>query len=371
MRPNDESNVTSLDPSPARAGIWTLAGETAIIADRDGPATILVPTESVLLLAVDLPLASRGKRLDALPFAVEDRIADPVDAVHLALGAELAPRRYLVGVVRHERMAGWIARAQAAGLGQAAFVPDALALPVPPEGEWSVDLGESRAVVRAGDGTGFACPATLLMAAWEAAGCPPAHAIGAALPEAMRATPGGLSAQTLAQRLASPALDLRQGRYGRRRGAAAPGWGRRLGWIAAIGIAAHTGIAAADTVMLKVIAERRADDTRSLIALSAPGARIGDDLASSVADLLPAPSAGQGGGPFLPLLTRVSSALQPLSASIAVRALSWQGTTLILDLDSTEPDLAARLTNALRDARIAAQVTRSPDGTLRITANGA
>jgi general secretion pathway protein L len=119
---------------------------------------MLVPTEQVRLLAVDLPLASRAKRMEALPFAIEDRIADPIESVHLALGMEIAPKRYLVGVVRHDVMESWVARADEAGLGHAAMVPDALALPVPGEGAWAVDLGETRAVVRAGDGTGFACP---------------------------------------------------------------------------------------------------------------------------------------------------------------------------------------------------------------------
>ena len=99
----------------ARAGgVWTLSGERLIIAEPGGPATVLVPSESVLLLAVDLPLASRAKRLAALPFAIEDRIADPLDAVHIALGAEIAPQRYLVAVVRHTLMLRWIELADAA-----------------------------------------------------------------------------------------------------------------------------------------------------------------------------------------------------------------------------------------------------------------
>ena len=52
-------------------------------------------------------------------------------------------------------------------------------------------------------------------------------------------------------------------------------------------------IAAADTVMLRVIAERRAEDTRAAIAQAAPGANLSGDLRTSVADLLPPP--GQAG----------------------------------------------------------------------------
>ncbi|RZM09799.1 MAG: hypothetical protein EOP67_69320, partial [Sphingomonas sp.] len=40
---------------------------------------VLAPTEQILMLAVDLPLPSRRQRQEAVPFAVEDLIADPLD----------------------------------------------------------------------------------------------------------------------------------------------------------------------------------------------------------------------------------------------------------------------------------------------------
>jgi general secretion pathway protein L len=330
---------------------------------------MLVPTEQVRLLAVDLPLASRTKRLEALPFAIEDQIAEPIESVHLALGAEIAPKRYLVGVVRHEVMASWVEVAGEAGLGHAAMVPDALALPRPPEGEWAVDLGAERAVVRAGDGTGFAVPPAMLQAAWQAAGRPAVSSYGLPLPAEMLAGGSTLAPEALSERLLAPALDLRQGPYARRR-AALPNVLRRLGWIVALGAAAHVVIATADTVMLRRIADRREADTRALAAIAAPGANLGGDLAASVADLLPAGSSGPTDA-FLPLLTRISGALGPLAGSIQVRAINYQANALTLDLDGTEPGLAGRVDAALRAARVRGTVTRSPDGSIRITASNA
>ncbi len=330
---------------------------------------MLVPTEQVRLLAVDLPLASRAKRLEALPFAIEDQIAEPLESVHLALGTEIAPKRYLVGVVRHEVMARWVEAAGEAGLGHAAMVPDALALPRPPEGEWAVDLAAERAVVRAGDGTGFAVPPAMLQAAWQAAGRPAVSSYGLPLPGEMMAGGSALAPEALSERLLAPALDLRQGPYARRR-AALPNVWRRLGWIVALGAAAHVVIATADTVMLRKIADRREADTRALAAIAAPGANLGGDLAASVADLLPAGSSGPPDA-FLPLLTRVSGALGPLAGSIQVRAIDYQANALTLDLDGTEPGLAGRVDAALRAARVRGAVTRSPDGSIRITASNA
>ncbi|AQR73574.1 general secretion pathway protein GspL [Sphingomonas sp. LM7] len=349
--------------------MWTLAGGRLIIAEPGGPATVLVPTEQVRLLAVDLPLPNRTKRLEALPFAIEDQIAEPVESVHLALGAEIAPKRYLVAVVRHDVMAGWIDTADAAGLGHAAMVPDALALPRPDAGTWAVDLAADRAVVRAGDGTGFAVSPAILQAAWQGAGRPPALAYGAPLPAEMAAGGSTLAPAALSERLLAPALDLRQGLYTRRRTALPNIW-RRLGWIVALGAAAHVVIAAADTVMLRTIADRREADTRALVAVAAPGANLSGDLAASVADLLPT---GGSAPPdiFLPLLTRISGALGPLTGAITIRAINYQANALTLDLDGSDPALVSRIEAALRESRVPGSVTRSPDGSIRITASNA
>lgn len=377
MRPAHEAYVTpdsnALDApegsEPRAAGVWTLAGDRLIIAEADGPANILVPTERVRLLAVDLPLSSRAKRLEALPFAIEDQIAEPIESLHLALGEEIAPKRYLVGVVRHDVMERWVDLADTGGLGQAAMVPDALALPRPPEGEWAVDLGETRALVRAGDGSGFAVPAPLLGPAWDAAGKPAALAYGTALPSEMMLGRAALAPGPLATRLLAPALDLRQGRYARRREGTSRFW-RRLGWIVAIGAAAHIVIALADTLMLRSIADRRADETRTVAGLAAPGVNLSGDLRTTIPDLLPK-SGAKAPDAFLPLLTRVSGALQPLAGSLSIRQMAFEGNTLTMDIDPADPSLAARIDAALRGAQVRATATRSPDGSIRITASAA
>ncbi len=352
------------DTSETRSGgVWTLSGGRAIIAEPDGPATLLVPSESVLLLTVDLPLASRAKRLAALPFAIEARIADPLEAVHVALGAEVAPQRYLVAVVRHAVMRHWVEAAEAAALGHAAMVPDALALPVPQAGEWSAEAVDGRMLVRTGDGAGFAVAGALAGPAWEAAGRPRIWNSGAAPIGELPHEPRVAGGDELAERLRVPPLDLRQGAYARR-AVLGHGWLRRLGWIAAAGVAAHAAIAAADTVMLRVIAERRAADTRATIAQTAPGTSIAGDLRASVADLLPPP--GPAGSAFVPLVTRTSRALAPLSSAVVARTMRFDGSSLVLELDPGEPGLADRVRGAMRAGGVPAEVTTAADGAIRV-----
>lgn len=364
MRPAHEANVTTASAELRASGVWTLAGGATIIDEGGGPATILVPSEQVRLLAVDLPLAGHAKRIAALPFAIEDRIAESAESVHLALGAEITPRRYLAGVVRHELIAAWVAEAESAGLASAAIVPDALALPQPGSGEWAVEQKGTRAIVRAGDGTGFAISAAMLLAAWESAGRPAVTSYGDTLAAEIGASP----ALRPPGQLLSPALDLRQGLYARRH-ASLPNMWRRLGWIVAAGAAAHVLIAGADTLMLRSIADRREAATRALLAERAPGAALGENLAGSVADLLPSGSVAPPSA-FLPGLNRVSAALAPVAGSFTVRTMAFEGNALTLDLDGTDPGLVTRIDSALKAAGVAAQVTGTA-GSVRISARAA
>jgi general secretion pathway protein L len=317
-----------------------------------GPAIVLIPSESVLLTTVDLPLASRRARLDALPFAIEDRIAESFASVHIALGNEVSPGRYLAAIVDPALMQRWTAVLDEAGLDRARLVPDALALPMPAPGAWSVDLAGGRAMVRTDDGAGFALPAANLDAAWRAAGQPAVHAYGE--PLAFAETVTELEVAPLAARLTAPALDLRQGPYAPPRQAASPLL-RRIAIVAAIGLLAHGAIAAADTLALGHLAQQRAAETRALAEQIAPGTAIGDDVASSVADMLPAN--GSGPSEFLPLVSRVTAALAPLGQSATLVDLSFDGGAGTVAIDVDAPDSAGlqRVSETLQKAGLDAQ----------------
>lgn len=390
MRSIHETSVTVANASSQASfqgaeGLWLFdnGGFAPIAADGPAiPATVLIPGESVRLLIVDLPLASRAKRLAALPFAIEDKIADSIDAVHIALGDAVGPDRYLVGVVARAAMAQWVAAADAAGLGHARMVPDALALPVPPEGCWTVDCDRERAVVRTDDGAGFACPAAMLRPAWDAAGRPPVvapvaapdmDANGNAVDAEMREGAPALVMPTLGAQLAAPGLDLRQGAFARRGGFSgkAGGLGRWLVALLGIAAVAHLGIAVVDTMLLRSIADRRAAETRGLVEQAVPGFDPGEDLPGAVVSMLPR-GGGGAASPFLPLLSRVSSALQPVQPLIHARSIGFSDNRLTIDMEnvagSDPAEMRVRIETALRAANLAARVTPLPDGGVRIVA---
>ena len=331
--------------APDRAGAgrrFQLAGETIALEEAASAGhgdVVAVPTEQVLMLPVDLPLPTARKRLEALPFAIEDRIADPLEAVHVALGAEIAPRRYLAAVVRHGAMRDWIAAVEASDAPAAALVPDALLLPVPAIG-WSIGISDERALVRDADGTGFAIARSQLPIAWAAAGRPAAVAWSGGVPAELGALPGD---PTMATTGAVP-IDLRQGLHAYRRPALS-GLRQKALTIAAAGILAHGLIAAADTLVLRHQAHARAVQTQALIAAAMPGIATGDDAISAAAASLPMSVRAGAPDPLLPLLARVAAASGPL----AMTRLDYdrQGQRLLLTVEpGSEAGIVAKLSAA-------------------------
>lgn len=345
-------------PAIAASGIWAIDGDHLVCVEpfSDGPAVVLVPCEHVLILTVELPpMASTARRRAALPFAIEDRIGDPLESVHVALGAELSPNIWLAGIVRHDMMLRWAALLTQPGMEAASLVPDALSLPVPGIGGWSVDLAGTRAMVRLADGTASAMPLALLGAAWKAAGEPECVAYGDPLPPGMHGAPATIEPQPLAARLLQPALDLRQGQYAAPRRRVDAIW-KRVAMVAALGAAAHGAIALADTLALRQNASAREAEVRALAATLQPGLVIGPDIGSALAEQ-GADAAPGTPSPFLALLTRSGVALATLQRPVVWRSVQFDRNlgTLTIAVEASDIAELQAATQALTGAGLKAQ----------------
>ena len=352
----------SIRESISATGLWRIQAGDVVAVDPDwpGPVTVLAPSERILMLVVDLPFASRGQRQKAAPFAVEGLIAEPLDRVHVALGAEVSDRRHLCAVVRNDLMDHWVGMLADAGLDHCILLPDALSLPTPPQGSWRIVVEGGRALVRTGDGSGFAVDVDALPATWEAGNRPRLIASGDALPDVMRT---GLDDMTLElDDGARPAVvvapvDLRQGRYAatRRRSAVSP-W-RAVALVAAAGVVAHIGILALDTLVLDGMADRREAETRALVAARAPDLGEQPDLVLAVDRVAPLQSGADGR--LVRSLGRVSSALSATPMSYRYIEYTSDGA---LDLAVSVPGAATldSATAALNGAALPARSALAP-----------
>lgn len=90
---------------------------------------VLVPSDALLLARATVPTSSSQRARKAVPFALEDQVAEDIDGLHFALAARDAEGRWPVAVVARTDMDGWLARLNAAGIVPDRMLPEALALP--------------------------------------------------------------------------------------------------------------------------------------------------------------------------------------------------------------------------------------------------
>ena len=118
---------------------------------------VLVPGSEVSLFEVQVPGRNRQRVTRAVPYVLEERLAEDVEGLHFALGAAGEDNRYPVAVVQRARMDDWLELLQEHGISASQWVPDILA--VPSEGDWSLLVDGDTVLVRSGDYTGFATDA--------------------------------------------------------------------------------------------------------------------------------------------------------------------------------------------------------------------
>jgi general secretion pathway protein L len=337
-------------------------GGAVILHTADGPAApegvAYVPGEAVLLLAVAMPDMSPAQRRAAVAFAVEDRIAAPLDAVQVILGPELplmdAGRRWLVAV---------IARDLAAALPtskKTRHLPDTLALPVPSPGQWAVWAEQARVLVRTADGAGFATTHAALPAYHLAAGRPSIVLYGGALD----ATFAVLQQSPLPTR---PDLMLDRFTLATDRetagGFALPRIWRQMAAVLVVAALGHAGLLAADTWALSHIRATSETDLRD--RLGQMGVVVGSDTDAAVTAAL-AQVDGAGGPQFLPVMNRIFAALAPRTGEVTLRDLRYDTAPDRVTLMLEAPDLATlqAVETALNDAgfAVAAGAATTGDG---------
>ena len=142
------------------------AGAPAVVASAAGvppgavlegvrEIVVLVPSEDVLLTDVKLAARNRAQLQQAVPYAVEDLLLDPVEDLHFA-AARGAGDVVGVAVVARRTLRGWLDRLAADGIEPDVLLPESLALPTLP-GRAQVLVEDARATLRLAPWSAFAC----------------------------------------------------------------------------------------------------------------------------------------------------------------------------------------------------------------------
>ena len=328
---------------------WWEPGQAVHEGDLNGLAgatwerrpLLVVPGEFCVLSRVKLPVQNRRAFLQALPYALEEGLAEEVDSLHFAIGP-LEDGEAAVAIISREVLASWLVSCAGNNLQVAHAVPEPLLLPWAP-GDWSLLVEGARAVVRTGAYSGFACELESLsllleLSLGEADQAPVRLRVwgeAPTLPAALDIVAEGEGRISLLD--AAPVmLDLLQGSFGR--GAQVGKWLRP--WRAAallVGLAVLLQLGGLLLERWQLSAERarlRAEQVRIYRQVVPDAVRVVNprvQLQNRLTEL----AGGDGAEGFLWLLQQTGEILQRIP-DLQLEGLRFQGAQLDLQLEGSD-----------------------------------
>ncbi len=108
---------------------------------------LLIPTEDVGLHHVDLPSASHKQLSKAIPFALEDAIAEDIDELHFSFHRESADKDINVAAISEQRLQQWLDQIEDKGIKPHFILPDVFMLPIAVNTS-ALSIFENRALYR-------------------------------------------------------------------------------------------------------------------------------------------------------------------------------------------------------------------------------
>jgi general secretion pathway protein L len=156
-QPNDPVEWIAVDDmGTRRSAVGQGQLGDAAIESAGRPVIVLVPGTEVLSAFTAIP-AKGARLLAALPYALEDQLADDIDNLHFAAGKRDENGRLPVAVVARARMDEWLEALQTAGLKAQRLVPDNHGLARVPN-TLSMLVADDRIMFNDGDETEFVLP---------------------------------------------------------------------------------------------------------------------------------------------------------------------------------------------------------------------
>ncbi|HSE11502.1 MAG TPA: type II secretion system protein GspL [Rudaea sp.] len=325
-------------------------------AGAPAPATIararrvivLVPSEHVVLLETDAVSARRAQLARAVPFALEDQLASPVEDLHFALPERIAGSRLGIAVVSRAILRGWLDTLTQHGIRADVIIPDSLAMPLVSDAA-TVLVEPTRSVLRWSPTHACSCE-TAALAQWLDVVAPSAvqvydfrQAPPLTLPVPVaryherQSDPLAFLAAQLAH---EPALNLLQGEFApsHRHLPVQKLW-RRAAVLAAASAILGLVHAGGDYLRLKRESDRLELAQRDVLRASLPeSADVAGDPRQIMQSVLTRMRGDGASGGLLPLLERIGPVLAS-TTRISLKGMEFRNATLELGLRA--PDVPA------------------------------
>jgi len=146
-----------MDPgqAPRLRGEGPIEALAECLADMTWSGTTigLLPAENVLLTRALVPSKQPRQILQALPYAVEEKLASDVEQCHFALGGRQANGEVSVAVIDRDLFAGWLESLRQANIDPDLVLVDVLQVPL--DGTANLLVDGDRLLIRTGDTAGL------------------------------------------------------------------------------------------------------------------------------------------------------------------------------------------------------------------------
>lgn len=332
---------------------------------------IIVPASRVLLSSVQAPARNRKKFMQALPYAVEDRIMTDPESVHVAAGEEQENSEMPLAIVDRAWLRQVLNGLNGSGIKPVRAEVETLLAPCK-TGVWALIWRGNGGFVRQGPHSGFPLdggdadhpPAALQLAIEEAADNRPAsiqlHLDGTSAPN-LGAWSSGLGVPVTSggkwqwPASAEHGINLLQGEFAA--GSARADWLPRLRpalMLASLILGLHVAFTLGDWAMLKLEKHRLTASMEQSFRKAFPDAKVIVDAPLQMSRNLAGLRHGAGmveQNDFLPLLARVAPML---GTEARLRGLEYQQENLKIRLILPNPAAAESLRASLPQARFTA-----------------
>ena len=122
---------------------------------------VFIPNEDVLLTSITIPSKNKKQLLQAVPYALEERLADDIDALHFAVYRENNDTPTNIAVINHQRMEHWLTILREHNIHPHYILSSLFALPYKID-SWTLINKKNISHLRQGKWSGFSCDQNLL-----------------------------------------------------------------------------------------------------------------------------------------------------------------------------------------------------------------
>jgi len=121
-----------------QTGTLEIAELSILKQDFPGKAVVvLVPSEDCLVTSIAMPTQQRRQQIKAVPFAVEEQLAENIEDVHFAIGKRDSEQQLPVVAISKKKVAQWTGILKDAGITPSAMLPLSALLEAPKDA-WSI-----------------------------------------------------------------------------------------------------------------------------------------------------------------------------------------------------------------------------------------